>query len=179
MHSASCIAGLAFTTAFLGVNHSLAHILGGRFHIPHGRANALMLPHVIDHNAAKPTKFAPFPNYEKHIADRKYAELAASIGSPGATVEEGVRNLVDRVRSLVAQVGVANSIAEAGVERDEFMPQVLDMAYIAFDDQCTGSNPRYPLVKELEELYGVRPDAFVPKPVDPERIRSILNGLLA
>ena len=153
MHNASCIAGLAFTNAFLGINHSLAHILGGRFHIPHGRSNAVLLPHVIAYNAAKPSKFTSFPNYEKHVADCKYAEIAAAIGSGGKTVEEGVQNLIERVRALIAAVGIPLSLKEAGVDREAFMLQVLDMAYIAFDDQCTGANPRYPLVRELEEIY--------------------------
>lgn len=153
MHNASCIAGLAFTNAFLGINHSLAHIMGSRCHLPHGRANALVLPHVIRYNASTPSKFTSFPNYEKHIAHEKYAEIAAAIGSAGATVAEGVDNLIERVKALIAEVGVPGSVAEAGVDKDKFMLQVLDMAYIAFDDQCTGANPRYPLVRELEEIY--------------------------
>ncbi|MFC1453174.1 bifunctional acetaldehyde-CoA/alcohol dehydrogenase [Verrucomicrobiota bacterium] len=153
MHNASCIAGLAFTNAMLGINHSMAHILGSRFGIPHGRANAVLLPHVIEYNAARPTKFASFPNYEKHVADRKYAEIAAAVGVGGGTSEEGVRNLVDRIRALMTEVGLPLSLEELGVERDRFMLQVLDMAYIAFDDQCTGANPRYPLVREMEEIY--------------------------
>jgi len=153
MHNASCIAGLAFTNAFLGINHSLAHIMGSRFHIPHGRANAVLLPNVIAYNASTPSKFTSFPNYERFIADRKYAEIAQAVGSAGATVEEGVANLVERVRALCAEVGLAASLKEMGIDREAFMLQVLDMAYIAFDDQCTGANPRYPLVRELEEIY--------------------------
>jgi acetaldehyde dehydrogenase/alcohol dehydrogenase len=153
MHNASCIAGLAFTNAFLGINHSLAHILGNRFHIPHGRANAILLPHVITYNASKPTKFTSFPNYEKYIADQKYAEIAAVIGVAGKTVEESVHNLIEQVRGLMSNVGISLTIADLGVDRDTFMLQVLDMAYIAFDDQCTGANPRYPLVRELENIY--------------------------
>ena len=153
MHNASCIAGLAFTNAFLGVNHSLAHILGSRFHIPHGRANAVLLPHVIAYNASKPTKFTSFPNYERFIADEKYAEIARMLGFEGATTQESVDNLIKEIESLMAAIGMSKSIAEMGIERSKFMLQVLDMAYIAFDDQCTGANPRYPLVRELEEIY--------------------------
>lgn len=153
MHNASCIAGLAFTNAFLGINHSLAHILGNRFHLPHGRANAVLLPHVITYNAQTPSKFTSFPNYEKFIADRKYAEIAAFIGCGGTTVGKSVKNLVTRVRALMKELDVPLSLAEMGVDAGAFRQQVLDMACIAFDDQCTGANPRYPLVKELEEVY--------------------------
>ncbi len=153
MHNASCIAGLAFTNAFLGVNHSLAHILGGRFHIPHGRANAVLLPHVIAYNGTTPTKFTSFPNYEKYIADRKYAEIATAIGVQGESTKHSVQNLIERVRELMSDVGIPRTLAEMGVERGDFAVQVLDMAQIAFDDQCTGANPRYPRVRELEDIY--------------------------
>ncbi len=153
MHNASCIAGLAFTNAFLGVNHSLAHILGNRFQISHGRANAILLPHVIAYNAAKPTKFTSFPNYERYIADRKFADIAEAIGAGGPSVQESIDNLIERIRSLMSAVGIPGDLKEAGVDQSDFMLQVLDMAYIAFDDQCTGANPRYPLVRELEAIY--------------------------
>ncbi len=153
MHNASCIAGLAFTNAFLGVNHSLAHILGGRFHLSHGRANAVLLPHVIAYNAGTPSKFTSFPNYEKHVADRKYAEIARVIGVEGKSTEHSVQNLIERIRELMSEVHIPQTIAEMGIERGDFAVQVLDMAQIAFDDQCTGANPRYPRVRELEDIY--------------------------
>jgi acetaldehyde dehydrogenase/alcohol dehydrogenase len=153
MHNASCIAGLAFTNALLGINHSLAHILGNRFNIPHGRANAVLLPHVISYNSKKPTKFTSFPNYEKFIANEKYAEIAEAIGIEADTVDEKVQKLIEAVRGLISDVGIPLTIKEMDVEKDAFMLQVLDMAYIAFDDQCTGANPRYPLVRELENIY--------------------------
>lgn len=90
MHNASCMAGMAFTNAFLGINHSMAHILGGKFHIPHGRANAILLPYVIRYNAEKPTKFVAFPQYEYPKAAERYAEIAKFLGLPASTVEEGV-----------------------------------------------------------------------------------------
>jgi len=153
MHSASCIAGLAFTNAFLGINHSLAHILGSRFHVPHGRANAILLPHVIAYNASKPSKFTSFPNYEKFIADQKYAEIADTLGIAGKSVKASVNNLIKQIRTLMSEVGIPLTLAEQGIDRANFMLQTLDMAYIAFDDQCTGANPRYPLVRELEDIY--------------------------
>jgi acetaldehyde dehydrogenase/alcohol dehydrogenase len=153
MHNASCIAGLAFTNAFLGINHSLAHILGNRFNIPHGRANAVLLPHVIAYNASKPTKFTSFPNYEKFIADQKYAEIADAIGLTGKNIEAKVKNLIKRILELMSAVGIPQTIKDMGIEKSNFMLQLLDMACIAFDDQCTGANPRYPLVRELEKIY--------------------------
>jgi acetaldehyde dehydrogenase/alcohol dehydrogenase len=153
MHNASCIAGLAFTNAFLGINHSLAHILGNRFNIPHGRANAILLPYVISYNSSKPTKFTSFPNYEKFIADQKYAEIAMAIGIEGKTNVERVQKLIKEVRNLISDLGIPLTLKDLGVDKETFMLQVLDMAYIAFDDQCTGSNPRYPLVRELENIY--------------------------
>ncbi len=153
MHNASCMAGLAFTNAFLGVNHSLAHILGSRLHLTHGRANAVLMPHVIKYNAGRPTKYTSFPNYERHVADEKYAELATAIGSSGKTVAEGVANLIKRVQKLLSELDVPLTLKDLGVSRSKFMEQVNEMAYIAFDDQCTGANPRYPLVTELEEIY--------------------------
>ncbi len=153
MHNASCIAGLAFTNAFLGINHSLAHILGNRFHLAHGRANAVLLPYVIAYNASTPTKFTSFPNYETFIADQKYAEIAAAIGLSGKTTEESVQNLIEAIRDLMTKIRVPLTIRDMGIDKESFMLQTLDMAYIAFDDQCTGANPRYPLVRELEDLY--------------------------
>lgn len=153
MHNASCIAGMAFTNAFLGINHSLAHKLGGEFHIPHGRANAVLLPHVIEYNAKKPTKFVSFPKYETFIADKKYAEIARALGLPAATTEEGVKSLVNAVRSLMKELNIPMSIKECKVEEKQYMAKVAELADKAFEDQCTTANPRLPLVKELEEIY--------------------------
>ena len=153
MHNASCIAGMAFTNAFLGINHSLAHKLGGEFHIPHGRANAVLLPHVIEYNAQKPTKFVSFPKYETFIADQRYAEIAKALGLPASTAEEGVKSLVKAVRDLMKEVNIPMSIAECKVDRNQFMAKVPELADKAFEDQCTTANPRLPLVKELEEIY--------------------------
>lgn len=153
MHNASTIAGMAFTNAFLGVNHSLAHKLGGEFHIPHGRANAILLPHVIEYNAQKPTKFASFPKYETFIADIKYAEIAKALGLPAKSTEEGVKSLIKAVRDLMKQLNMPLSIAECGVDKDKFMSSLDMLSDRAFEDQCTTANPRLPLVKELEEIY--------------------------
>lgn len=163
MHNASCIAGMAFTNAFLGVNHSLAHKLGGEFHIPHGLANAYLLPHVIEYNGEPtPTKFAAWPKYDHYIAPERYAEIAKMMGfvPQNATAQEGVKALADAVRKLMTDVGIPLSIKEAGeidkrsyIEPKVFEDALDDLAYKAFDDQCTTANPRLPRIDELKKLY--------------------------
>jgi len=153
MHNASCIAGMAFTNAFLGLNHSMAHKLGGEYHIPHGRANAILLPYVIKYNSQKPTKFATFPKYEEFIADKKYAKAARFIGLGGNTDEESVDKLIEAVRNLLRDLNMPMSIKDCGVEEEVFMANLDRLAENAHDDQCTGANPRYPLVEEIKELY--------------------------
>lgn len=153
MHNASCMAGMAFANAFLGVNHSLAHKLGSEFHIPHGRANAILLPHVIEYNAAMPTKFAAFPRYKSFVADKKYAEIAKMLGLKANTTEEGVKSLVEAVRNLMKEVNMPMSIQECGIEEKSYLDAIEKLALDAFDDQCTPANPRLPLVTELVDIY--------------------------
>lgn len=153
MHNASCIAGMAFTNAFLGLNHSMAHKLGGEFHIPHGRANAILLPYVIAYNAQKPTKFAAFPKYEKFVADEKYAKAARFIGAGGKNTQEGVANLVQAVRDLQKKLNMATTIRDCGVDEAVFLSKLDQLAENAHEDQCTGVNPRYPLISEIKEIY--------------------------
>ncbi len=149
MHNASCIAGMAFTNAFLGINHSLAHKLGGEFHITHGRANAVLLPHVIRYNAGSPSKFASFPQYEYFQAPEKYRQMAAFLGMPARTVEEGINSLISGVEKLRARVGIPDTIAQCGVNEALFKQKVPELAENAFEDQSTSANPRMPLIKEL------------------------------
>jgi len=153
MHNASCIAGMAFSNAFLGVNHSLAHKLGGEFHIAHGRANSVLLPYIIEYNAQKPTKFATFPKYEKHIADEKYAKIARTLGVGGKTTEESVQNLITAIRNLQKELGHPTTIQECGIDERAFLEKLDLLADNAHADQCTGANPRYPLVSEIAEIY--------------------------
>ncbi len=155
MHNASCIAGMAFANAFLGINHSLAHKLGGEFHIAHGRANAILLPHVIEYNGSKPTKFAAFPRYKSYVADKKYAEIARALGLKFNTVEEGVKALADAVRGLMKELNMPMTVKECGINEKEYFEAIKTLSLEAFDDQCTGANPRLPLVTELHELYEV------------------------
>lgn len=153
MHNASCIAGMAFSNAFLGVNHSLAHKLGGEFHIPHGRANAVLLPYVIRFNAAKPTKFTSFPKYEEFRADKKYAEIARYLDLGGTDTDSQIEALISTIEQLMAKLSMPKSIKECGVDEKEYMSKIHALAEKAFEDQCTTANPRYPLISELEEIY--------------------------
>ncbi|MGA9565455.1 MAG: bifunctional acetaldehyde-CoA/alcohol dehydrogenase [Candidatus Korobacteraceae bacterium] len=153
MHNAACIAAIAFSNASVGVNHALAHAFGARFHVPHGRANAVMLPHVIAYNAAVPTKFMPSPNTRSYVAHKKYAMMADLLGLGGHTVEEKVQNLVTATEQLLDLLGVPRSIADMGISKEEFEAAMPDLAKIAFDDPSWRSNPRMPLVSELVELF--------------------------
>ena len=152
MHNASTIAGMAFTNAFLGINHSLAHKVGAEFHMPHGRINAILLPYVIKYNASKPTKFVSFPKYEYFIADEKYANLAKKVGLPANTVEEGIESLIQKVKEMNTHLKMPSSFKEAGIDEQEFLAKVDLLADRAFEDQCTTANPRVPLVSELKQI---------------------------
>ena len=153
MHNASCMAGMAFANAFLGINHSLAHKLGAQFHIPHGRANAILLPHVIEYNATMPSKFAAFPKYKSFVADKKYAEIAKALGLKANTTEEGVKSLVEAVRNLMKELNMPMTVQACGIEEETYFAAIERLALDAFDDQCTPANPRLPLVSELHEIY--------------------------
>lgn len=152
MHNASTIAGMAFTNAFLGVNHSLAHKLGAEYHIPHGRANAILLPYVIRYNATKPTKFVSFPKYEYFIADEKIKKLAERVGLPAGTKEEGISSFIKAIKDLMEKLEMPKSLKECGIEENDFLSKVDSLADRAFEDQCTTANPRVPLVKELKQI---------------------------
>ncbi|MGN1412155.1 MAG: bifunctional acetaldehyde-CoA/alcohol dehydrogenase [Oscillospiraceae bacterium] len=163
MHNASCIAGMAFTNAFLGVNHSLAHKLGGEFHIPHGLANAYLLPHVIEYNGqTTPTKFAAWPKYDHYMAPQRFKEIAVMLGLVSKDVDEqvAVKALADAVRDLMGKVGIPLSIQEANkvwpktaIDEQVYLNSLDELAYKAFGDQCTTANPRLPKVEELKHLY--------------------------
>ena len=166
VHSAATIAGIAFANSFLGVCHSLAHKLGSAFHITHGIANAMLLANVIRYNANdNPTKQAAFSQYDRPKAKCRYAEIAAYLGLPGAnlpdaTSEEKVESLIEWIESLNRELGVASSLRDYGITEADFLAKVDQVALDAFDDQCTGANPRYPLIDELKAIlldsyYGV------------------------
>jgi len=153
MHNAACIAALAFSNASVGVNHALAHAFGARFGVAHGRANALMLPHVIAFNAEVPTKFMPSPYQQGYVAHKKYATVADLLGLGGHTVEEKVESLIEATEKLLDQLELPRSIAELGISEKEFSEAVPEMVRIAFDDPSWRSNPRMPLMSELVELF--------------------------
>lgn len=163
MHNASCIAGMAFASAFLGVNHAIAHKLGNELHISHGLANAVLLPHVIEYNGCpNPTKVASFPKYQYYIAHEKYVEIAKMLGLPAKTPEEGVKSLANAVRDLMKRLDMPSSLQEIGVDESLFKSKISMLASHAFEDQTITANPRLPLISELEELltkayYGKEP----------------------
>lgn len=152
MHNASTIAGMAFTNAFLGINHSLAHKIGAEFHLPHGRINAILLPYVIRYNSQIPTKFVSFPKYEYFIADQKYADLSRRMNFPAYTNEEGVNSLIEEIKKLNNDLNIPKSFKEAGIDEQEFLAKADILADRAFEDQCTTANPRLPLVSELKQI---------------------------
>jgi acetaldehyde dehydrogenase/alcohol dehydrogenase len=153
MHNAACIAALAFSNASVGVSHALAHAFGARFGVAHGKANALMLPHVIAYNASVPSKFMPSPNQRAYVAPEKYAAMADTLGLGGQTIEEKVKNLIAATERLLDRMEIPRSIAELGISRQEFERALPDLARIAFADPSWMSNPRMPLISELVELF--------------------------
>ena len=152
VHNASTIAGMAFTNAFLGINHSLAHKIGAEFHLPHGRINAILLPYVIKYNSSEPTKFVSFPKYEYFIADEKYYQLAKKIGLKANTKEEGIHSLIEKIQEMNLNMNIPKSFKDAGIDEQEFLAKVDMLADRAFEDQCTTANPRLPLVSELKQI---------------------------
>lgn len=154
MANASCLAGMAFANAFLGINHSMAHKLGGKFHVPHGVANAMLLTEVIRYNSVEaPTKMGVFPQYRYPDAMQRYAAAADFLGLGGKTKEEKLEKLIEAIEKLKTEIGIPASIKEWGVPEKDFLDAVDQMALDAFDDQCTSANPRYPLISELKEIY--------------------------
>ena len=153
MHNASTIAGMAFTNAFLGVCHSMAHKIGAQFHLPHGRINAILLPYVVKYNGVRnPSKFVSFPKYEYYIADRKYADISRRMNFPAYTDEEGVYSLIREIRQLNDDLNIPRSFKDAGIDEAEFMAKIDEIADMAFEDQCTTANPRVPLVSEIKQM---------------------------
>lgn len=154
MADASCMAGMAFANAFLGVCHSMAHKLGAFHHLPHGVANALLISHVIEYNAAEnPLKMGTFSQYPYPKARARYAECARFVGISAKDDEEAVKKLIEKIEHLKAAVGIKPKISDYGIDEKTFLETLDEMTEYAFDDQCTGSNPRYPLMSEIKEIY--------------------------
>ena len=154
MANASCMAGLAFANAFLGLNHSLAHKLGAFHHLPHGIANALVLLNVMRYNSAEvPTKMGTFPQYQYPHALQRYAEIGRSVGLTGKNDQEVFEKLLAKLDELMRTIEIKPNIKDYNVDEKHFLDTLDEMSEQAFNDQCTGANPRYPLVSEIKELY--------------------------
>ena len=154
MHYAATIAAMAFANAFLGLCHSMAHKLGAMFHVPHGVANALLIRQVIKYNATDcPKKQATFPQYKYPCAVERYAQIADELKLGGNTNEEKTQLLINAIDKLMSDVQLPKSIKEFGVSEEDFYAKLDEMVELAFDDQCTGANPVYPLMEDMKQLY--------------------------
>ena len=154
MANASCMAGMAFANAFLGVNHSMAHKLGAFHHLPHGVANAVILTEVMRYNAAEvPTKMGTFSQYQYPHALARYAELGRFAGCTGKDDKEVFENFIAKLEELKEKIGIKKTIKDYGIDEKYFLDTLDEMSEQAFNDQCTGANPRYPLIQEIKDLY--------------------------
>ena len=154
MANAATMAGMAFANAFLGVCHSMAHKLGAFHHLPHGIANALMIDEVLRFNSSEvPEKMGTFPQYDHPHTLRRYAEIAESLNLGGNTDEEKLENLIRKIDELKEQIGIKKTIKNYGIDEKYFLEKLDEMTEQAFDDQCTGANPRYPLMSEIKQMY--------------------------
>jgi acetaldehyde dehydrogenase/alcohol dehydrogenase len=145
---------MAFANAFLGVCHSMAHKLGAFHHVPHGIANALLLEQVMRFNSAEvPPKMGTFPQYGYPHTLARYAEIATALGMKGKTDRDKLEALIKAIRELKETIGIPDSIQAWGVDEQKFLERLDEMCEQAFDDQCTGANPRYPLISEIKQMY--------------------------
>jgi acetaldehyde dehydrogenase/alcohol dehydrogenase len=152
--NAATIAGMAFANAFLGICHSMAHKLGSFHHLPHGISNALLISEVIRYNATDaPTRMGSFSQYDHPKAITRYAEIASALGLKGKTEEDKTAALIDAVEALKSKLDVKKTVRDYGIDEKDFLASLDEMTEQAFDDQCTGCNPRYPLIAEMKQLY--------------------------
>lgn len=152
MHNASALAGMAFANAFLGMNHSMAHKIGAEFHVPHGRANAILLPFTIRYNGTKPQKLSTWPKYNYYRADEKYAELARILGLPAATIEEGVESYAKACGELAMKIGIKMNFKSQGLDEQQYLASIEKLSYLAYEDQCSPANPRVPMVSDMQRI---------------------------
>lgn len=152
MHNASTLAGMAFGNAFLGINHSLAHKIGGRWGVPHGRINAILMPHVIRYNGIHPEKPSIWPKYNVYRANERYAELARILGLPASTIEEGVESYAKACDDLSKACGITMNLMAQGIEQADFEAHAEEVAYLAYEDQCSPCNPKTPMIKDMVEI---------------------------
>lgn len=168
MHNASTIAGMAFANAFLGMSHSMAHKVGAFFHTVHGRTNAILLPYVVRYNGTRPAKTSTWPKYDHYKADKKFQEIAQALGLPASTPEEGVASFATAVYELGEKAGIQMSLKAQGIDKDEYLAKVDEIAYLAYEDQCSPANPRLPLVDDMKEILI---DAYEGYKAQPGRIK--------
>lgn len=168
MHNASTMAGMAFANAFLGISHSMAHKLGGRFHTVHGRTNAILLPYVIRYNGTRPAKTATWPKYNYYRADEKYQDIAKMLGLPASTPEEGVASYAKAVYELGERLGIKMNLKDQGVDEKELKEHSRELALLAYEDQCTPANPRLAMVDHMQEIIE---DAFYGYKERPGRLK--------
>ena len=152
MHNASCLAGMAFANAFLGMNHSMAHKVGGEFHVPHGRANAILLPFTIRYNGTQPDKLSTWPKYNYYKAAERYAELARMLGLPAKTVEEGVESYAKACGELGMRLGIQMNFQSQGLDEKAWLDSLDKLAFLAYEDQCSPVNPRVPLIEDMKQI---------------------------
>lgn len=150
MHNASTISGMAFGNAFLGIVHAMAHVTGSKHHLVHGRTNATYLPHVIRYNGTVPTKLTSWPKYEHYVAPERFQEIAKHLGLPASTPEEGVESYAKAVEALRAAVGIPASFQAQGVNEEEFISGLDELAMGAYEDQCAPANPRMPMIEDMK-----------------------------
>lgn len=168
MHNASTMAGMAFANAFLGISHSMAHKIGGYFHTVHGRTNAILLPYVIRYNGTRPAKTATWPKYNYYRADEKYQDIARLLGLPAATPEEGVQSLAQAVYDLGERVGIKMNFRDQGIKEQDYMQKTEEIAYLAYEAQCSPANPRLAMVSDMKEILE---DAYYGYKTRPGRIK--------
>ncbi|MBO1030068.1 bifunctional acetaldehyde-CoA/alcohol dehydrogenase [Tessaracoccus sp. SD287] len=175
MHNAASIAGMAFGNAFLGIVHAMAHVTGATFHLPHGRTNAVYLPHVIRYNGRVPSKLSGWPKYERYVAPQRYQEIAAHLGLPASTPDEGVESYARAVEGLRDRVGIEASFQAQGVDEGSFVSSLQELAMAAYEDQCAPANPRMPMLADMRTLmeaayYGSSFDQVRSRPVPVEEV---------
>lgn len=154
MHNASTMAGMAFANAFLGISHSMAHKIGAQFHTVHGRTNAILLPYVIRYNGTRPAKTATWPKYNYYRADEKYQDIAKLLGLPAATPEEAVESYAKAVYDLGTRLGIKMNFRDQGIDEKEWKEKSRELAFLAYEDQCSPANPRLPMVDHMQEIIG-------------------------
>merc|ERR1712150_298950 len=163
IHRGATLAGLAFSNSFLGICHSLAHKVGAEFHIPHGLTNAILLPHVIRFNSSKkPTRMGIYPGYDYPLSYERYSEIAERIGAPTKDPE----GLIFMLHNIMKKLSMPQSFQAANIDEKDFMKKVDELAEEAFDDQCTSTNPRFPMIPELKKILVQAYHGEVDDPVD-------------